>query len=65
MMFSGCSSLNYVKCLAMDIGDANIYSLDNWLNNVSATGTLVVSSGATWAEAGTNGIPAGWTVTSE
>ena len=64
-MFDGCSSLNYVKCLAMDIGDANIYSLDNWLNNVSATGTLVVSSGATWAEAGTNGIPAGWTVTSE
>lgn len=64
-MFSGCSSLNYVKCLAMDIGDANFYSLNNWLNNVSATGTLVVSSGATWAVAGTNGIPADWTVTSE
>ena len=62
-MFHGCSSLNYVKCLATDVSATDC--LGGWIENVSATGTLVVASGATWAVAGTNGIPSGWTVTTE
>ena len=62
-LFWGCSSLKYVKCKATNnIG--NDY-MNGWLNGVSATGTLVVASGTTWAVPGTNGIPSGWTVTKE
>ena len=60
-MFNGCTSLSYVKCLATTF-DNGWYHLNNWLNDVSATGTFVRASGATWAVAGTNGIPSGWTV---
>lgn len=62
-MFMNCTSLNSVKCLATIVSAYKC--LDNWLFGVSATGTLVKASGADWAKAGTNGIPAGWTVTSE
>lgn len=62
-MFYGCSSLNYVKCLATDVRAD--YCLGGWLEGVSATGTLVKASGASWAVAGSNGIPSGWTVTTE
>ena len=62
-LFWGCSSLKYVKCKATNnIG--NDY-MNGWLDGVSATGTLVVASGTTWAVPGTNGIPSGWTVTEE
>ena len=63
MMFQGCTNLNYVKCLATDISAD--YCLDWWLDGVSASGTFVKASGATWAVAGTNGIPSGWTVNEE
>ena len=59
-MFWGCSKLNYLKCLATDVSADNC--LGGWLDGVSATGTLVVASGSTWAVAGTNDIPEGWTV---
>ena len=62
-MFYGCSSLNYVKCLAMDVSADDC--LGGWLDGVSATGTLVKASGTSWAVAGSNGIPSGWTVTTE
>ena len=61
-MFWGCSKLNYLKCLATDVSADNC--LGGWLDGVSATGTLVVASGTTWAVAGTN-YPSGWTVTKE
>ena len=61
-MFWGCSKLNYLKCLATDVSADNC--LGGWLDGVSATGTLVVASGTTWAVAGTN-YPSGWTVTEE
>lgn len=70
-MFDGCTSLNYVKCLATDFYiDPDFQNtaednVNNWLNNVAATGTFVKADGMTaWAE-GASGIPAGWTVQEE
>ena len=57
-MFSGCTNLNYVKCLATSF---DTYSVNNWLSNVSPTGTFVKASGASWST-GASGIPSGWTV---
>lgn len=58
-MFGGCTSLNYIKCLAMDFS-AN-RCLENWVSNVSASGTFVKASSASWPT-GNNGIPSSWTV---
>ena len=65
-MFEGCTSLNYVKCLATSVSAEDC--LYKWLKGVSATGTFVKASGASWSEAdgdGSNGYPSGWRVTSE
>ena len=74
-MFMGCGKLNYVKCLATDLGDDT--STDGWLTNVAATGTFVKAGGVDWSVKGTtegtwgddnvpttfvHGIPAGWAV---
>ncbi|MBQ9176203.1 MAG: hypothetical protein IJ139_04975 [Bacteroidaceae bacterium] len=65
-MFNGCSSLNYVKCLATDLGTkfGDFYtSTHNWLDGVSTTGTFVMATGMEgWLTATANGIPTGWTV---
>ena len=58
-MFYGCSQLNYVKCLATDIGATNCVS--EWLSNVASSGTFVKAPGVNWPT-GVSGIPAGWTV---
>ena len=59
-MFKGCTSLNYIKCLATDISASNC--TNNWVNGVSSTGTFVKNSNMTsWTE-GANGIPNNWTV---
>ena len=57
-MFSGCTSLNYIKCLAVNKTSS---STTGWLYNVAATGTFVKNSAATW-DSGINGIPTGWNV---
>lgn len=57
-MFNGCSSLNYIKCLATDISAA--YCTDNWVKNVSQTGTFVRSNTMSNWEIGVDGIPYGW-----
>lgn len=58
-MFNGCTSLNYVKCLAdTTTGGA---AFRNWLNGVAAAGTFVKHPDATWPT-GRDGIPDGWTV---
>ena len=59
-MFYGCSKLNYVKAMFTDI-PSGVYPFDNWLKNVSATGTFVKNSAATWTNEQV-GIPTGWTV---
>ena len=58
-MFNGCSSLNYVKCLATDLGTGNT---DYWLADVAANGTFVKVAGMTGWTTGQDGIPTGWTV---
>jgi hypothetical protein len=61
-MFDGCSSLNYVKCLASSIPSSTYsYSLENWLKGVSETGTFVKAENAS-LRSGASGIPNGWTV---
>lgn len=59
-MFSGCSSLNYIKAMFTTTPGSSTTS--NWVSGVSATGTFVKNSAATWTTTGTNGIPTGWTV---
>jgi hypothetical protein len=64
-MFDGCTSLNYVKCLATDLGEnVGVYaSVADWLNNVSPTGTFVKHPDmANWPTGTIDGIPSGWTV---
>ena len=62
-MFDGCSSLNYVKALFTST-PAQGYT-DYWLDGVSATGTFVKSSSATWDVTGVYGVPSGWTIQTE
>ena len=59
-MFSGCTSLNHITMLATDIS-AN-YSLYDWVNGVSSTGTFVKHPDMTSLPSGIKGIPKGWTV---
>lgn len=61
-MFNGCTSLNYVKAMFTSAQNNYSLSLNNWLSNVSATGTFVKNSNATWTNSEC-GIPSGWTVT--
>ena len=58
-MFNGCTSLNYIKCLATDISAPSCTY--HWLNNVSSTGIFVKDANTTWPT-GASGIPSGWTV---
>lgn len=57
-MFSDCSNLRSIKCLATSIGQYNFYI---WVTRVASTGTFVKHPDATWPS-GTSGIPTGWTV---
>ena len=62
-MFAGCTSLNYVKALFTD--KPSVETTENWLSDVSPTGTFVKSKDATWNMMGPSGIPEGWTVESD
>lgn len=64
-MFSGCTNMNYVKCLATDISAKNCTY--NWLNNTARRGTrtFVMAIGADWPLGSDSGIPDGWTVIEE
>jgi hypothetical protein len=59
-MFSGCTSLNYIKMLATDISASNC--LTYWVYGISSTGTFVKNKNATWNVTGDNGVPNGWTI---
>ena len=58
-MFLGCSSLNYILCLAVTKTASGC--LTDWVKNVSPTGTFVKDENATWST-GVSGIPTGWIV---
>ena len=59
-MFRGCSELNYVKAMFITNQRLGTY-LQQWLKNVSPTGTFVKNKDATWSNTDA-GIPTGWTV---
>ena len=59
-MFYGCSSLNYIRAM-FTTTPSSTYT-DKWVLTVSATGTFIKNSAATWNVTGDNGIPTGWTV---
>ena len=61
-MFNGCSSLNKVHCQMPSSYSASTISsyTENWLSNVSSTGTFYTNADANWPS-GTSGIPTGWT----
>ena len=58
-MFSGCTSLNEITCLATDISanECTYY----WVNNMSATGTFITADNPPAWTIGVHGIPSGWT----
>ena len=60
-MFNGCSSLNYVKCLATETESGSHDQTNNWLLDVSSSGTFVKDANMTWPS-GESGIPSGWTI---
>lgn len=59
LMFRDCANINYIKCLATNISATDCTK--NWLQGVSATGTITKLAGVSYAS-GPNGIPTGWTV---
>ena len=59
-MFNGCTSLNSITMLATDISAKNC--LNQWVVNVSSTGTFTKAAGMTTLHTGTSGIPEGWEV---
>ena len=60
-MFQRCSKLNYIK--AMFTSTPSSSYLSNWVSGVSASGTFVKNSAATWTDTfGVSAIPEGWTV---
>ena len=62
-MFVNCSSLNFIKCMAID-GFNQTNCKQTWVNGVSSSGTFVKDSGvavSTW-QRGTSGIPTNWLV---
>ena len=58
-MFYGCSGLVEVTCLVTDISATNC--LQNWVYNVSASGTFYKHPSMTSWTTGSSGIPSGWT----
>ena len=60
-MFNGCSSLNYVKCLSTETEPGSHDQTNNWLKDVSSSGTFVKDANTTWPS-GESGIPSGWTI---
>lgn len=61
-LFDGCTSLNYVRCLATSFD--NKQDLGDWLHNVSATGVFI-KGGVVDYPRGASGIPTGWTIDRE
>ena len=62
-MFTVCSSLNFIKCMAID-GFSTTNCKQNWVQSVASSGTFVKDSGvsvSTWTT-GPGGIPKNWLV---
>lgn len=60
-LFNGCSSLNYIKCLATDRSASS--ATTNWVLNVAPIGTFIKNPNMTgWPLNSSQGIPVGWNV---
>ena len=59
-MFKGCTNLNYIKMLAVNISASG--ALTYWTSGVSPTGTFVKNGNATWVTTGVSGVPEGWNI---
>jgi hypothetical protein len=59
-MFYGCSKLNHIEMLALDISASDC--LYNWVNGVASSGTFIKHKEMISLPKGFNGIPQGWTV---
>ncbi len=65
-MFNNCTSLNYIKCMALNGLDA-ASGKTNWVTNVASSGTFVKNTNvtvSTWTT-GPSGIPTNWLVYDE
>lgn len=61
-MFYGCSKLNHIEA-HFTTSPSTSYTF-YWVYGVASTGTFVKSSDATWNVTGVNGVPTGWTISS-
>jgi hypothetical protein len=59
-MFNGCTSLNYIKCLATSLSPYSPTA--SWVRGVASTGTFVKNPNMSSWTTGDSGIPTGWTV---
>lgn len=62
-MFTACTSLNYIRCLAVS-GFSTSNCRQNWVKNVASSGTFIKDGSvtvSTWTR-GVNGIPTSWLV---
>ena len=59
-MFRNCLKLNYIKCLATNIGASG--ATTRWVQAIASSGTFTKNSSMTNWTTGVNGIPTGWTV---
>lgn len=57
-MFSGCTSLKSITCLAKAV---NSGSLTNWVSGVPSGGVFYADGSSTIWTTGVSGIPSGWT----
>ena len=62
-MFKDCSSLHEVHCnMPSSYSSSDVASYaDEWLSNVSSTGTFYTNADAKWTTNSASGIPSGWT----
>ena len=61
-MFSGCTSLTYIKAMFKELSTSVLAPTDNWVKGVAAEGTYVKNAEATYTSTGDSAIPEGWTV---
>lgn len=60
-MFSGCSKLSTVTCLATTIPESG-HCTDGWLNGVVSSGTFTKAALMEDWTRDSDGIPTGWTI---
>ena len=60
-MFSGCTKLSSITCLAEEKDMGSNYQFYYWVYGVAETGTFTRTANSNWGN-GFSGIPFNWTV---